>query len=154
MAKFIIPPRPGQPILPTNFVANYPSNRLFIKKSNTPSRKIHNPTTTPIAPIPNHLFHITRKQFELVKSIHHLQYIENNLPKTWQNWGSNINSSVRLAFSTDETLRMVQTVTSNYLQELRAVSINHYQKVIADATSYLCQHSNEFDFGDEHSYWR
>ena len=38
----------------------------------------------------------------------------------------------------------MQIVFSNYLQELRAVSINHYQKVIADATGYLYQLSSEF----------
>ena len=142
----IIPPRPGQPILQSNFVYSHAGQS---SKKHFKSKRTHNNTiaqsTNANHKIPPNLFNLSRKQFAIIKSVHHLKLLEQSIPKTWKNWGDHINNNLRLAFISEQAKINISSTTSKYLEELRSISVNHYSTVIADASNHLKEHSSEFN---------
>ena len=83
--------------------------------------------------IPNNLFFITRKQFAIIKCTHHIKSLSRTVPKTWNSWGSNINTSIKLAFSNAAIKEKITSSTKTFIDNLVDISIKHYQAVLSEA---------------------
>ena len=110
-----------------------------------------------VGPIPDQIFDITKKQFQLVKSLHHIRALRTSSPKTWVNWISNINDNMRLAFADAKTKRQISSVTSNCLSSLQNLALDHYEKTLNGAWDFLLIHyhrmdDNSFNLSIEHIY--
>ena len=95
------------------------------------------------ASIPAELFEITRRQFAILKSQHHIGVLQNSAPKTWLKWADHITNNVHLAFSTEKCKIKIKTVADECIQNLIAASIDHYKSTISDAETYLQEHSHK-----------
>jgi len=87
-------------------------------------------------------FNIARKQFTIIKSLHHSTSLQQSTPKTWRNWGSNIVSNLRLAFSSEETTQSIKTISNNCIEQLVKASVDHYDKVLSESLSFLSKNSS------------
>ena len=87
--------------------------------------------------IPGHLFQISKQQFKLFKSLHHIRSLQSGSPKTWLSWMKNIDNNMRLAFADSTTKSQIQSVTSNCLASLSSVAMAHYNSSLNSAWEYL-----------------
>ena len=87
--------------------------------------------------IPGHLFQISKQQFKLFKSLHHIRSLQSGSPKTWLSWMKNIDNNMRLAFADSTTKSQIQSVTSNCLASLSSVAMAHYNSTLNSAWEYL-----------------
>ena len=77
--------------------------------------------------------------------MHHKSVLLNGTPKTWSAWANNINDNLRLAYQTEDAKMQVTNATSALVEQIKEISCQHYDQILADAINEVNEKSHLFD---------
>jgi len=128
----------------TNLNQHAPPNRRnnaqnYFKQSH--KKTVHTNNSS----IPAQYFFITRKQYCIVKCLHHIAMLKKGIPKTWKNWKNNIVNNLRLAFHNEDSKSTIQSLSQQYFDNLLSASLAHYNDTLESARVELQQQSHQMD---------
>ncbi len=92
--------------------------------------------------IPPELFHITRAQFAIVKSLHHRNLLEKGLPPSLLKKAAFLTHSVNPAFKTDYFHAVIEEASKTWANSVLLALIDHYSVTIQEAQDFIS--SNAF----------